>query len=978
MPLILDDQKQIQAVAKTTYSPKFFHKMLTGCGKKSGFLCESKNPVYIPANKTMNATLGTQNNGYRTSLTNGNSTITYIPIDPLYGDGWSLINKIPTPDVSNLKKIGTIRTISGGTNSLYVAMTPSSITIEDIVSTTFAPGNLSKISTRTQKNEIVYRLFVFCINDNANASELAAVRPAALKSDTFWTELSVNPLYMLNYHLASIPNKSNMTLDNKAINDFIANYSLYDGVIQQAELWNTKMDKILDIFFNMFQSGSNSIVRQLRYIEDYNIPLDLYKSIYSTLKAHFSQDDVTALCKQNLNLLLSDTLANLDTAKKANQLQTVPFNPNIVLPQSIVPFSQEQRAAIQTLEPLVLVQAGAGTGKSTVIQGRIDYMRAAGVNDKDITVLSFTNAAADHITAKVPTIQSMTIAKMVHSIYELNFPTHELSSVSTLMNAIDIYFPQSVAGQVEHDFKNRLISVHNNDKDCFTRMNNFVEANYDDVIRILDTVKQTCLELEIIICYQKIDVLAEPTEIQSKYLIIDEVQDNSIFEFIYTLKYVDKHKESLFIVGDCSQTLYEFRASNPKALNVLEGSGIFTPYKLQVNYRSNQEILDFANTLLNNIEANQYAKIQLQANSLAKVTEASFLEKVNFHYEHVQKLGFIDANAVGVLMSLRVKPFLDDKLANKEQVCFLAYTRQDVFNMMSAVRKMYPNATCANIISEKSYDNTLFSTFIKKYWAMLTFAPTANIYSVLVQEIYNKVPFILTRGDAQKNLVRAQKQVGDWSAAYKTKISEWQASYTNGTITQAELLENIKQSLLDFEIRTNSIRQRLASARNEENKQASIVAAADFVFSTIHGAKGLEFPNTVVMYKDANIDEEDKRMYYVAFTRAQNAEFILAYGTDKNSKLENDYKAIVKNLHQIAPAPNSPLTIAANKASQSILNGKSVHVQISPNKSIRDYTLDDNGQLVPINDDDDDNTDTSDNASSTDATASTDSNESNP
>ena len=150
------------------------------------------------------------------------------------------------------------------------------------------------------------------------------------------------------------------------------------------------------------------------------------------------------------------------------------------------------------------------------------------------------------------------------------------------------------------------------------------------------------------------------------------------------------------------------------------------------------------------------------------------------------------------------------------------------------------------------------------------------------------------------------------------------------------------------------------------------------MFSTIHGAKGLEFPNTVVMYKDANIDEEDKRMYYVAFTRAQNAEFILAYGTDKNSKLENDYKAIVKNLHQIAPAPNSPLTIAANKASQSILNGKSIHVQISPNKSIRDYTLDDNGQLVPINDDDDDNTDTSDDASSTDATASTDSNESNP
>ena len=68
-------------------------------------------------------------------------------------------------------------------------------------------------------------------------------------------------------------------------------------------------------------------------------------------------------------------------------------------------------------------------------------------------------------------------------------------------------------------------------------------------MKTLDIIGQTSLELEIIICYQKIDTLAEPPEVKSKYLIIDEVQDNSIFEFIYTLKYVDKNKESLFIVG---------------------------------------------------------------------------------------------------------------------------------------------------------------------------------------------------------------------------------------------------------------------------------------------------------------------------------------------------------------------------------------------------------------------------------------------
>ena len=80
-------------------------------------------------------------------------------------------------------------------------------------------------------------------------------------------------------------------------------------------------------------------------------------------------------------------------------------------------------------------------------------------------------------------------------------------------------------------------------------MNDFIEKNYDEVIAVLDKLGQTTLELEIIICYQKISQFIEPPEVQSKYLIIDEVQDNSIFEFIYALKYVEKHKESLFMVG---------------------------------------------------------------------------------------------------------------------------------------------------------------------------------------------------------------------------------------------------------------------------------------------------------------------------------------------------------------------------------------------------------------------------------------------
>lgn len=191
------------------------------------------------------------------------------------------------------------------------------------------------------------------------------------------------------------------------------------------------------------------------------------------------------------------------------------------------------------------------THNSTVILGRIDWMVANGVPPEDIMVLSFTNAAADHIKDLNPNVKSMTIAHMIHTIYSTNFPDHLLSELDTLCNSLDIYFPTD---DVAMKFKHKCLGVQNKEPNAYVDLNNFIEEHYDDVIRFLDTTRQTSLELEIIICYQKIDTMVEPPEIQSQHLIIDEVQDNSVFEFIYSLKYVEKHKESLFIVGrhDCN------------------------------------------------------------------------------------------------------------------------------------------------------------------------------------------------------------------------------------------------------------------------------------------------------------------------------------------------------------------------------------------------------------------------------------------
>jgi DNA helicase-2/ATP-dependent DNA helicase PcrA len=915
MPVILDDvQKNIAATTKKnavkSYKAKFFSDVLTGSGKKTGLLSEAANPSALAATK--NGTVTSANiQTLKKRTVSGNVTTNYIPLNPLDADAWEQMKIHKRPELADMVCIAKHPTTN---ESVYLDMPVHSI---------IAQETETKTGSKIRKINPCYQLFLYTIRDiNDVNHEMVRTAVSKANGNSYFFDFTVSPLRFLQ-SIANDLTNAGYSVDAQTMNDYITNYVLYNAVAKRSEEWQTKIDTIIDEYLdNMVKStvyGANSKIKNtIKRLETYNVPLDLYRNIYSSLQKHFKPDDVASLCKHNLNLLLSDTLNSLNNNKP--QLQHIPTpNPSVALPSNVAKWSSEQKIAVTTPEPLVLVQAGAGTGKRTVILGRLSYMQACGVDPDDITILSFTNAAADHITELDANVHSMTIAKMVHSIYSENYPTHELSSEKTLMNCIDIYFANN---NTASRFKYLLGDVERNEANAYTDLNNFVEDNFDEVINILNVTRQTTLTLEIIICYQKIDILTEPAEIKSKYLIVDEVQDNSIFEFIYTLKYVDKHNESLFIVGDCSQTLYEFRGSNPRGLNVLESSGVFATYQLQTNYRSNQEILDFANKHLLNIEANQQANLQLKANSLAKVTEKTFRQKVNLSYHCLQKVGDFSIN-IGPNFAVYCKNYIDSCLARGEQIAVLAYKRKDIYCIEEAIKKLYPTATINNLIPKRQYDSAIFSAFIKNYWNEVQFIPTKSIEIVICQAIIGKVDFLM-RGDHNKNLAIIQKSVGGWRTQNAGIIQSWQTQYTHGLMNQDEFFENLKQSLLDYEIRTNSIRQSLLAAQNEEAKK-NADPNANFVLSTIHSAKGLEFDNCIVIHRnDNNMDEDQKRMYYVAFTRAKNTELILSYDTVKSPQIETNYKLICQQLHEqditLAKTMGKTHNIIANNVSTEVID----------------------------------------------------------
>ena len=518
----------------------------------------------------------------------------------------------------------------------------------------------------------------------------------------------------------------------------------------------------------------------------------------------------------------------------------------------------------------------------------------------------------------------MTVATMIHSIYATNYPDHELSTLETLINSLEIYFP---ADPTARKLGMLCRDISKNAQFSYTIINNFIEDNFDEVINLLNEMKQTSLELEIMICYQQIENLIEPPEVQSKYLIIDEVQDNSVFEFIYTLKYVAKHNEALFIVGDCSQTLYEFRASDPRALNVLEGSGVFDAYQLQVNYRSNQEILDFANVSLANIEANQYANIQLRANSLQQVTEQSFTDKVKLKYYRLRHTTDLKA-MVPTIVGRDLKNYIDGCLGRGEQVALLAFQRNTVAQFGNEIANVWPDAVIANLVPSVPKDNTILSKFIRDHWDEVQFMPTHNITDIIIRacldSMANDYSFKKMSLPAQS---RYQQQTTDilleWQKQTSADLTAMQTAYGNGSVTLDEFMNTVKRSLLDFEIQRNTIRQALISQRNRETKLMNAAKDANFVLSTIHSAKGLEFDNVIIIYDNRKLDQEDaKRMYYVALTRAMNSEFIVAYDMVAKPAIETAYKNIVDTLSHIAPKRTDNAAIRAKRILDDFAAGK--------------------------------------------------------
>lgn len=636
----------------------------------------------------------------------------------------------------------------------------------------------------------------------------------------------------------------------------------------------------------------------------------LYLEVQALVKSKIISVDVAnASVNGSLRLMLAAKLEELRNLKTKDQFYKIPYDQGTTDDFiDITDYSKEQYKVITTQEPLVVAAAGAGTGKSHTLTGRLRFLKVQGQDLNKVLVLSFTNTAAKNIQTRYPGVQSLTLADMFNQIYNATFPNQSLTNPNTLSNTLQLLDPTSGAFANSKTNIADLIAKFSKLLDemepkgfkksdlnkTMAAMSSLIQDNMNDILLILNSVGQTTLALQPIVINAALSIgwpkLQIPDNLKELDIIItDESQDISTFEYIMLLDMSLRRKAQLMIVGDGSQTLYEFRNSNPKFLTSIQASKVFTNFNLTTNYRSHGTILAFANPLLSVIDANDEAKIQLVPKDLRQIqpSEQDFKDHIVISNHQMSPLNNKADSLADTIEKAMFSPklitWVNDAITRGETVAVLSATNKAVSTaydtLPNAITDAYPNTQLIpyHLESNRQKPNDVASTILTKLdknelGTMLKNSTSVNDLKTTITNVFTQIwSDIVLRNNSngtfyglptmvQKNIDTAFQ---DASVLYAIKHKD-EPGFTGHFIG----------SILKEETRVNDFSQYIKGQPDVNEALAN----SNLVFVTGHSAKGLEFDNVVVIYDESNSkssQQDSLRMLYVTLTRAKSNEYLI-------------------------------------------------------------------------------------------------------
>ncbi len=589
---------------------------------------------------------------------------------------------------------------------------------------------------------------------------------------------------------------------------------------------------------------------------------------------------------------------------------------------------KQKEAVLYTDGPLLIV-AGAGAGKTKTITHRIIHLIHNGINPSSILAVTFTNKAAKEMRDRVLTLLEERVhgvsAPITHGSVPFVSTFHSLGVHIIKENAnligltkhfsiIDESDAISIIKDVmhEHDIDpkqhepRKIKSIISKSKGDFITLANYkgeVKSSQQSIVALVWGGYEARLKNEKGLDFddlllESVQILRKFPEVKNKYqekwkyVHIDEYQDTNEVQYEMTKLLVGK-EENICVVGDTDQNIYSWRGANIK--NMLHFEKDYPNAKiimLEQNYRSTGKIIEAANSI---IEKNQY-----------RVPKTLFTKNVDGEqivvceaYDEVSEANFVAIEIhellkenkpedIAILYRANFQSRVLEEAMLAKQIPYQVlgvkfFERKEIKDLLAYIKASLNRDSLTDI---KRIINTPTRgvgkvTLTKLFAGMFTDLPASmqskiNKFYLLLEEIHvyidshkpsEVIKFIIEKSGLEDEL-------------------------SHGTNEEMERLENMRELVtlaVKYDTQEDGIEKLLedASLSSDQDSLINKAKTGGVRLMTVHASKGLEFKYIFVTGLEQDLfphsrtgqgnkedKEEERRLFYVALTRAEKKLFL--------------------------------------------------------------------------------------------------------
>lgn len=610
--------------------------------------------------------------------------------------------------------------------------------------------------------------------------------------------------------------------------------------------------------------------------------------------------------------------------------------------------NESQRAAVECIDAPSLVIAGAGSGKTRVLTYKIAYLLSKGMNPWNILALTFTNKAAAEMQQRIAKQVGAELANRLwmgtfHSIFARilriecqsigftsDFTIYDAADQKSLVRSIirelglddKVYKPGTIANYISQA-KNHLITpdryandveIRHRDEASKVPATAQIYQQYMSRCRLSNAMDFDDLLLYTYYLFYNNPQIAQKYEQRFEYVLVDEYQDTNYAQHCIVWQ-LTQHRQRVSVVGDDAQSIYSFRGANiENILNFQEQYQGARLFKLEQNYRSTQNIVAAANSLIHHNQGQIHKEVfsrKAEGQLVNVYTCQSDFEESYVVSRKIQGLHLrehVGYDEIAILYRTNAQSraledaLLKDGLPYRIYGGLSFYQRKEIKDVIAYLRLAinprdeealkrvinYP----ARGIGDTTLNKVLRCAVVKQVspWDVIC-NPVGYQLDVNNGTVTKLIKFAqLIDGFAQ----HSPKMNAD-ELAFKIVRDSGIASDINkgkdpDDVTRQENLQELLDGIGEFVERKKEEGQ--SYLLTDYLQEVSLISDIDedkttddeskVTLMTIHSAKGLEFrvvfvvgleeelfPNQMALQEGAKGIEEERRLMYVAMTRAE-------------------------------------------------------------------------------------------------------------